>query len=84
MSVVDLTQARLQRNALQQAVEEAAEGIGEVVEAVPMPLDAEGIRMDALSDTLDALKAKGVTPKYIYTIPTIQNPTGSILPLERR
>jgi 2-aminoadipate transaminase len=54
------------------------------VEAVPMPLDAEGIRMDALSDTLDALKARGVTPKYIYTIPTIQNPTGSILPLERR
>ena len=54
------------------------------VDAVPMPLDAEGIRMDALSDTLDALKAKGITPKYIYTIPTIQNPTGSILPLERR
>jgi 2-aminoadipate transaminase len=54
------------------------------VNAVPMPLDAEGIRMDALSDTLDALKAKGITPKYIYTIPTIQNPTGSILPLERR
>jgi 2-aminoadipate transaminase len=25
-----------------------------------------------------------VTPKCIYTIPTIQNPTGSILPLERR
>ena len=23
-------------------------------------------------------------PKYIYTIPTIQNPTGSILPLDRR
>lgn len=54
------------------------------VNIVPMPLDAEGIRMDALSAALDALKAKGVTPKYIYTIPTIQNPTGSILPLERR
>ncbi|MCB4820785.1 aminotransferase-like domain-containing protein [Roseicella aerolata] len=54
------------------------------VNIVPMPLDAEGIRIDALSDALDALKAKGVTPKYLYTIPTIQNPTGSILPLERR
>ena len=31
-----------------------------------------------------ALKAKGVTPKFIYTIPTIQNPTASILPLDRR
>jgi 2-aminoadipate transaminase len=30
------------------------------------------------------LKGKGITPKYIYTIPTIQNPTGSIMPLERR
>lgn len=51
---------------------------------VPLPLDDEGIRIDALSNALDALKAKGVTPKYLYTIPTIQNPTGSILPLERR
>ncbi|WP_206664652.1 aminotransferase class I/II-fold pyridoxal phosphate-dependent enzyme [Dankookia rubra] len=25
-----------------------------------------------------------MTTKYLYTIPTIQNPTGSILPLERR
>ena len=52
--------------------------------AVPMPLDAEGIRIDALANILDDLKARGVVPKYIYTIPTIQNPTGSILPLERR
>jgi 2-aminoadipate transaminase len=54
------------------------------VNVVPVALDAEGMRMDSLSDALDGLKAKGVTPKYIYTIPTIQNPTGSILPLERR
>lgn len=51
---------------------------------VGAPLDAHGLRIDALSNLLDALKAKGVTPKCIYTIPTIQNPTGSILPLERR
>ena len=42
------------------------------------------MRMDALADALAALKARGVTPKYIYTIPTIQNPTGSIMPLDRR
>ena len=47
-------------------------------------LDAHGIRIDALAAKLDELKAQGVTPKCIYTIPTIQNPTGSILPLERR
>ncbi|MBX6375561.1 MAG: PLP-dependent aminotransferase family protein [Acetobacteraceae bacterium] len=51
---------------------------------VPVPLDEDGMRMDALEGILQDLKARGVTPKFIYTIPTIQNPTGSILPLERR
>lgn len=51
---------------------------------VGMPLDEHGIRIDALSTILDDLRARGVQPKYIYTIPTIQNPTGSVLPLERR
>jgi 2-aminoadipate transaminase len=51
---------------------------------VGVPLDDEGMRMDALASTLEGLKQKGVTPKFIYTIPTIQNPSGSILPLERR
>jgi 2-aminoadipate transaminase len=40
--------------------------------------------MDALADALEQLKARSVRPKYIYTIPTVQNPTGTILPLERR
>src|SRR6202012_5809025 len=30
------------------------------------------------------LKRRGITPKYIYTIPTVQNPTGTILPEARR
>ena len=51
---------------------------------VGVPLDEDGMRMDVLASTLEGLKQKGVTPKYIYTIPTIQNPSGSILPLERR
>jgi 2-aminoadipate transaminase len=51
---------------------------------VGMPLDEDGIRMDALAGILEELKSKGTTPKFIYTIPTIQNPTGSILPLDRR
>jgi len=48
------------------------------------PLDADGLVIDALARILDDLKGKGVAPKYIYTIPTVQNPTGSILPLDRR
>jgi len=51
---------------------------------VDIPLDSDGMRMDALANALKDLKARGVKPKYIYTIPTIQNPTASILPLERR
>ncbi len=42
------------------------------------------MRMDALATALDDLKRKGIRPKYIYTIPTVQNPTGTILPVERR
>ncbi len=51
---------------------------------LPVAVDDDGIRMDALADLLARLKGQGVTPKFIYTIPTIQNPTGSILPLDRR
>jgi len=54
------------------------------VDAVGVPLDEDGMRMDALAEVLDDLAAKGIRPKYIYTIPTVQNPTGSVLPLERR
>lgn len=49
-----------------------------------LPLDEHGIRIDALARILSELKSKGITPKFLYTIPTIQNPTGSILPLDRR
>jgi 2-aminoadipate transaminase len=51
---------------------------------VGMKLDADGIVIDALARQLADLKAQGITPKFIYTIPTIQNPTASILPLDRR
>jgi 2-aminoadipate transaminase len=54
------------------------------VNAVGIPLDGEGMRMDALSSVLADLKARGIRPKYIYTIPTVQNPTGSIMPEVRR
>ncbi|MBL8590784.1 MAG: PLP-dependent aminotransferase family protein [Methylobacteriaceae bacterium] len=51
---------------------------------IGMPLDSGGLRIDALERCLADLASRGVTPKYIYTIPTVQNPTGSILPLDRR
>jgi 2-aminoadipate transaminase len=54
------------------------------IKVIGAPLDDDGLKIDALSQILDDLKQKGVVPKFIYTIPTVQNPTGSILPVDRR
>src|ERR1700704_3462495 len=54
------------------------------VKAVGIPLDDDGMRMDALAAVLADHKARGITPKYIYTIPTVQNPTGTIMSEKRR
>ena len=42
------------------------------------------MRVDALAAALDDLKRRGTRPKYIYTVPTVQNPTGTILSEARR
>ena len=54
------------------------------VTAVGIALDDQGMRMDALESALEDHKRRGILPKYIYTIPTVQNPTGTIMPEERR
>lgn len=47
-------------------------------------VDDEGMRTDELAGALEAMKERGVRPKYIYTIPTIQNPSGTVMSRERR
>src|SRR5215204_5915208 len=54
------------------------------VNMIGIPLDDSGMRIDAMANALAELKQKGITPKYIYTIPTVQNPTGTIMPEQRR
>jgi 2-aminoadipate transaminase len=54
------------------------------VNAVGIPLDSDGMRVDALAAALDDLKRRNIRAKYIYTVPTVQNPTGTILPEARR
>lgn len=49
-----------------------------------VPMDEDGMRMDALANTLERLQAQGERPKLIYTVPTFHNPAGTTLPLERR
>ena len=54
------------------------------VKAVGIPLDREGLRVDMLAAALNDLKTRNIRPKYIYTIPTVQNPTGTIMGEGRR
>ncbi len=54
------------------------------VNAIGIPLDKGGMRMDALEAALKDLKSRGITPKFIYTIPTVQNPTATVLDESRR
>src|SRR5215469_351699 len=54
------------------------------VNVVGAPLDDAGLKIDGLARIIEDLGRKGIRPKYVYTIPTVQNPTGSILPRERR
>lgn len=53
-------------------------------EPIGVDLDDDGMRMDSLAAVLDDLKARSKKPKFIYTIPTVQNPTGTVLPEARR
>ncbi len=52
--------------------------------SIGIPLEGEGLRLDALKEKLEELKKKGIKPKYIYPIPTVQNPTGAIMGEARR
>ena len=54
------------------------------VNIVGIDVDEDGMRMDHLEQALEDLRGRGVRPKYIYTIPTLQNPTGTVLTMERR
>ncbi len=54
------------------------------VNMLGIEVDQDGMRMDQLAAALEELRGQGVRPKYIYTIPTLQNPTGTVMSLERR
>lgn len=53
-------------------------------DVVQIPMDADGMRVDELEETLDRLEREGRRPKFIYTIPTFQNPGGVTMSLPRR
>jgi DNA-binding transcriptional MocR family regulator len=54
------------------------------VNVVGIPMDEDGLIVDALTETLTGLRRQGIRPRLLYTIPTYHNPTGLSLSLARR
>jgi 2-aminoadipate transaminase len=53
-------------------------------DVVQIEMDGAGMRVDLLEQTLERLDREGRTPKFIYTVPTFQNPAGVTMSLARR
>ena len=47
-------------------------------------MDADGMRVDLLEEALDRLDREGRRPKFIYTVPSFQNPAGVTMSQPRR
>ena len=53
-------------------------------DVVQIEMDGDGMRIDVLEEELARLDREGRVPKFVYTIPSFQNPAGVTLSLERR
>lgn len=51
---------------------------------VGVPLDKDGMIIDVLEEKITELQKEDITPKFIYVVPTFQNPAGVIMPEARR
>jgi DNA-binding transcriptional MocR family regulator len=49
-----------------------------------VPLDGEGLVVEALIDEIAAIRAAGKRVAFVYTIPAFQNPTGITMSAQRR
>jgi 2-aminoadipate transaminase len=53
-------------------------------DVVQIECDAEGMRIELLEETLERLAGEGRRPKFVYSVPSFQNPAGVTLSFERR
>ena len=51
---------------------------------VGIPLDKDGMNIDMLDEKIRELLKNDILPKFIYVIPTFQNPAGVVMPESRR
>ena len=49
-----------------------------------IPLDKDGMVVDLVEEKIAALKKEKVMPKFIYVVPTFQNPAGVVMSEKRR
>lgn len=53
-------------------------------DTIQIETDSEGMRIDDLEATLERLDEEGRRPKFVYSVPTFQNPAGVTMSLDRR
>jgi 2-aminoadipate transaminase len=53
-------------------------------DVLQIDMDADGMRVDLLEETLDRLDREGRRPKFVYTVPSFQNPAGVTMSQPRR
>ena len=53
-------------------------------DTIQVECDSEGMRIDELEAVLERLDDEGRRPKFVYSVPTFQNPAGVTMSLERR
>ena len=53
-------------------------------ETIQVPIDGDGLIVEELEATARPARGRGRRPKFIYSVPTFQNPAGQTLSAERR
>ncbi len=53
-------------------------------DVIQIEIDGQGMRIDRLREALGRLESEGRRPKFIYSVPTFQNPGGVTLSAARR
>jgi 2-aminoadipate transaminase len=51
---------------------------------IGVPLDKEGMQVDLLEEKIKELIKQDMIVKFVYTVPTFQNPAGTVMPESRR